>query len=534
MTDPIPRMDAKALKACLHDGAEIALLDAREEVPFDRRHILMAACVPLGRIETIVDAAIPRRTARVVWCDDGDGLAGPAAERMAALGYSNVALLDGGIDAWEAAGYRLYEGVHVPSKAFAEVIEHEAGTPYIDASGLKAMMDDGTDFVLLDSRTYEEYHDNSIPGAISVPGAELVYRFKDLVPSPETTVVVNCGGRTRSIIGAQSLISAGFPNRIMSFKNGTQGWHLAGFKVVKGAAKTVPDVSPQALEASVAATRRLAETHGIWRIDAATYEAYVREKDRRSLYVFDVRTRTEYEAGHLPGVKHIPGGQLVQETDRHVAVWGARVVLVDDTCVRAIMTAYWMQQMGWDVAVLAMADVGGALDTGPYVPRTLGLEKAAAELIPVAALKAALDDGTATVVDLDWSKSYARGHIPGAWYMIRARIAADIAGLPGTELIVLTSPDGNLARLAASATQASVPVGTQVKVLAGGTAAWTAAGLPLEQGMTGMASAAEDIRLRAREKSGDKEAAMNHYLAWEIELVNQMATDDDQRFRVRV
>lgn len=223
MTSPIPRIDAKTLKAYLHDGGEIALLDAREEVPFDQRHILMAACVPLSRVEEIVDAAIPRRTTRTVWCDAGEGLAEPAAERMRALGYGDVAVLDGGIDAWEAAGHRLYEGVHVPSKAFAEVIEHEAGTPYIDAVELKAMMDDGTDFVLFDSRTYEEYNDNSIPGAISVPGAELVYRFKDLVPSPETTVVVNCGGRTRSIIGAQSIISAGFPNKVVSFKNGTQG-----------------------------------------------------------------------------------------------------------------------------------------------------------------------------------------------------------------------------------------------------------------------------------------------------------------------
>ena len=200
MISRIPRIDAKTLKAYLHDGDEIALLDAREEVPFDQRHILMAACVPFSRVEEVVDALIPRRTARTIWCDDDEGLAEAAAVRMKALGYHDVSILDGGIDAWEAAGYRLYEGVHVPSKAFAEVIEHEAGTPYIDAIELKAMMDDGTDFILFDSRTYEEYNDNSIPGAISVPGGELVYRFKDLVPSPETTVVVNCGGRTRSIV----------------------------------------------------------------------------------------------------------------------------------------------------------------------------------------------------------------------------------------------------------------------------------------------------------------------------------------------
>ena len=218
--------DAKTLKAWLHDGQEIALLDAREEVPFDARHILMAACLPLSRLEMLVNDVVPRRSTRIVWCDDGDGLAERAAARMTELGYTDVSRLWGGIAAWEAAGYRIYSGVHVPSKAFAEVVEHEAHTPWIDAAELKRLIDTKADIALFDTRSYEEYHGNSIPTAISVPGAEIVYRFADLVPSPETLVVVNCGGRTRSIIGAQSLINAGVPNKVVSLKNGTQDWHL--------------------------------------------------------------------------------------------------------------------------------------------------------------------------------------------------------------------------------------------------------------------------------------------------------------------
>src|SRR4051812_4669849 len=234
MNDRVRTIDARALKAALHDGREIALLDAREEVPFDARHLLMAACVPLSRIELLLDACVPRRSARVVWCDDGEGLAQRAAARMSSFGYTDVAVLEGGIVAWEAAGFRIYSGVHVPSKAFAEVVEHEAGTPWITAEQLKKLIDDRADIALFDSRSYEEFHGNSIPTAISVPGAELVYRFASLVPSPKTTVVVNCGGRTRSIIGAQSLINAGVPNKVVSLKNGTQAWHLGGFEILKG------------------------------------------------------------------------------------------------------------------------------------------------------------------------------------------------------------------------------------------------------------------------------------------------------------
>src|SRR5258707_2729848 len=243
MADGIKGITGRELKERLHDGDEIALLDAREEGVFARRHLLMASCVPLSRLELLVDDLVPRRTARVVWCDDGDGTALLAARRMATLGYQDVAVLEGGIDAWEAAGYRLYSGVHVPSKAFAEVVEREAGRPWISAPDLKALIDSGADIAIFDSRSYEEYHNNSIPTATSVPGAELVLRFTDMVPSPDTTVIVNCGGRTRSIIGAQALRNAGFRNKIMSLKDGTMAWHLAGFEVVKGATRRPAAVS---------------------------------------------------------------------------------------------------------------------------------------------------------------------------------------------------------------------------------------------------------------------------------------------------
>src|SRR2546423_2324573 len=326
MSGSIKRIDARALKAGLHDGLEITLLDAREEQTFGERHILMAACMPLGRIEVLADDMVPRRRARVVWCDDGGGLGERAAQRMADLGYSDVSVLDGGNAAWERAGFRIYSGVHVPSKAFAEVVEHDLGTPWINATELKALIDAGRDIAVFDSRSFAEYHANSIPTAVSVPGAELVYRFKDLVPSPSTMVIVNCGGRTRSIIGAQSLISAGVRNKVVSLKDGTMAWHLAGFDVVHGATQKAPEVSARGLQAAREGAAAVAAQCGIDRIDVRTLESWRAEAARRSLYVLDVRSPEEYQAGHLRGARSAPGGQLVQETDSHLATWGARVV----------------------------------------------------------------------------------------------------------------------------------------------------------------------------------------------------------------
>ena len=531
MTVPVKRIDAAALKAALHDGGEIALLDAREEVPFDARHLLMASCVPLSRLELLVDSCVPRRSARVVWCDDGDGLAARAASRMSALGYTDVAVLDGGIKAWEAAGFAIYSGVHVPSKAFAEVVEHEAGTPWITAQELKGLIDSGADIALFDSRSYEEYHENSIPTAVSVPGAELVYRFGDLVPSSATMVIVNCGGRTRSIIGAQSLINAGVPNKVVSLRNGTQDWHLAGFTVLKGATARPPATSASARAAARARVDRVAERFGIARIDAATLSRWRAEADKRTLYVFDVRTPEEYAAGHVPGMKNVAGGQLVQETDRHAATWGARVVLVDDDGVRAVMTAHWMKQMGWDAAAMTLDMGAEGSERGTWRPRALGLDGPAVPVIDAGSLRKRIEGGGAVVIDVDWSRDYRAGHIPGAWYGIRARLDEVRQKLPPSDAVIFTSADGVLARVAAADWAGVSP--TPVFALNGGTAAWRAAGFPLEQGATRLACEPDDIRLRAREQGANIEEAMRAYLDWEINLAAQMKADDDQRFSIQ-
>ncbi len=212
----------------LDDGGELALIDVREELIFSQNHLLWARNVPLSRLELRFARLVPRQTTRIVLIDDNDGLAPRAAAVLARAGYSDLSYLQGGVAAWEKAGFVTFSGVHVPSKAFGEFVEHDSGTPSIGARELDALMRDGADIKVLDSRPFDEYSRISIPTGVNVPGAELVLRARDIAPSPATTIVVNCAGRTRSIIGAQSLINAGVPNKVVALRNGTMGWHLAG------------------------------------------------------------------------------------------------------------------------------------------------------------------------------------------------------------------------------------------------------------------------------------------------------------------
>jgi rhodanese-related sulfurtransferase len=518
------KADARALKAMLADGRELALIDVREELVFSQNHLLFARSVPLSRLELRFARLVPRRTTRIVLCDDADGMAERAAGILARAGYTDIAVLDGGVAAWAAAGFELFSGVNVPSKAFGEFVEHASATPSIVADELDRLIRAGTDMVVLDSRPFDEYQRVSIPTAVNVPGAELALRIRDLAPSPQTLVVVNCAGRTRSIIGAQSLINAGVPNKVVALRNGTMGWTLAGLACESGKARRAPSVSSDGLAWAKSAAARVADRFSITRIDRGTLERW-RADGERTLYLLDVRDPGEYEAGHIAGAVSAPGGQLVQATDQYVGTLGARIVLVDDAEVRAVMTASWLRQMGWsEVAVLV--EPGG--ETGRPGAPVLGSALAPELRIDGDGLAALIARDQATVVDLSLSRDYLRAHIPGAWFAIRSRLAHAFAKIPLRGTLVLTSEDGVLAGLAASEAQALVA--TPVRALDGGNAAWLAAGHALTADDPRMADDAIDTWLKPYERSKDTTKAMQEYLSWEVDLLARIERDGSARF----
>ena len=515
---------AHELRQMILGDDELALLDAREVGTFHDSHLFYASCCALSRLEYLAPRLVPRRSAPVVVCDAGAGEAERAAARLRHFGYSDVSVLEGGIDAWAAAGYTLVSGVNVPSKAFGEVVEHELGTPSVSAEELHAMLAAGDDLVILDSRPTPEFTNFSIPGGICCPGAELAYRVHDAVPSPDTTIVVNCAGRTRSIIGAQSIINAGVPNRVVSLRDGTMAWHLAGLALAKGAKEHAGRPSGAGLEKALGAAARVAERYNVRTIDSTTLDRWRTEADERSLYVFDVRTHEEYEAGHLPDARWIAGGQLVQTTDEQVGTLRSRIVLVDDDGVRATMTASWLVQMGWrDAVVLKGGIEGHALETGMPAPPVLGLDEARVEGITPAALAAALARGEAKVVDVSPSRTYRSGHLPGARHGVRARLGRNLADRSHGRLLAITADDEALARLASA--DLAEELDGPIRCLEGGNGGWTAAGYPLTAADPAFLDEPDDIRVRVNEAEGGMEKAMNDYLTWEIGLVDDVARD---------
>lgn len=520
------------VRAALLAGQEIALLDVREEDPFAQAHPLWAANLPLSRVEIEAWARIPRRDTRIVVYGEHDGqdLAPRAAAVLRKLGYGDVNLLAGGLDGWIAAGGEVFRDVNVPSKSFGEWVEGLRHTPSLSAQEVQALLDDEADVVVVDARRFDEYQTMNIPGSTSVPGAELVLRVRELAPDPATRVIVNCAGRTRSIIGTQSLVNAGLPNPVAALRNGTIGWTLAGQTLERGAQRRHP---AQVREATLAVAREgaraVADRAGVQRValDAvATLNA-----PGRTVYRFDVRTPEEYAAGHLPDFASAPGGQLVQETDHQAPVRGAWIVLADDDGGRADMTGSWLAQMGWTVYVVEPHSAHARSAQGGWPLHTPSAPDVAS-VTPVL-LARWLDDaapGEIAVLDFTASTNYVKRHIPGAWFAIRARLAEALRAVGPAQRYVLTCGSSLLARFAAADLRHLTDA--EIVVLEGGTQAWINAGLPLETGETRLASARDDRYRRPYEGTDNAAEAMQAYLDWEFGLVDQLHRDGTHRFQV--
>jgi predicted metal-dependent enzyme (double-stranded beta helix superfamily)/rhodanese-related sulfurtransferase len=545
-TNPMPEWQAPAgqpvtsvaeVLEALRARREVALLDVREEDPYAQGHPLFAVNLPLGRLEADAFTRIPRRDCQIVVYDDGEGLAGSAAVRLEKLGYTRVSLLEGGLQGWCDAGAELFRDVNSPSKAFGELLESVRHTPSLSAPEVKALIEGGTDLVVLDVRRPDEYRTMNIPTSVNVPGAEIVLRARALAPSEKTRIIVNCAGRTRSFIGTQSLINAGLPHQVAALRNGTIGWLLAGQQLETGADRGYPDVSPEQLRQAQAEARAVADRAGVRRVPRADLTTWL-ANPTRTIYQCDVRTPDEYEAGHLPGSLCTPGGQLVQEIDHTAAVRGAWLLLIDPLGVRADMSGSWLAQMGWEVAVLDGVDAADLSETGPERRRH---PPVGGNAIEVAQLQEWLARGGDTwVIDLGTAEQFIKGHIPGALGLLRSTLAFDLrqalasrTGAP--RRCVLTCADGVASAYAEADLLEALAAGgvpASVHRLTGGNAAWAAAGAVLHAGTEGLVAQRIDRYRRPYEGTGNPAAAMQAYLDWEYGLIDQLRRDGTHHFRV--
>ncbi len=521
----ISTVEPQAVKEMLSDGQEIAFFDVREHGLFGDGHPFFAVSVPYSRFEVRVVELAPLRSVRMVLYDNGGGIAELAGARAEALGYTNVSIMANGAAGWEAAGYTLYKGENVPTKAFGEILELEFHTPNLTSEEVVALTKENPNHIIVDSRPYDEYHAFNIPGGICCPNGEAPLRIGELVPDPETTIIVNCAGRTRSILGAETLRALGVPNPVYALQNGTQGWFIAGLKREEGATRNYPAAPTSEAKLSVLRTqaKTRADKTGLKYVEPQEAAAWLSDIGR-STFLIDVRSREEYEADGLPNTRHGLGGQLVQAIDLWVGVRGARIVLMDQEMVRAPMMANWLYQIGHDVYVL-----NGGVDAmrGVNIPELKSFFIDGVEAITPGELLADMQ-----LVDIRSPRAYRAGHIDGAVWSIRPLL--DELDLNNDKPVVLITTDDNAAALTA---QRFGELGfSDIRQLSGDKASWVAAGLKVVA-VTTDPSEDETINIvyhwqhRNNPNGGTLEAA-HAYLDWEIGLVDQLDKQERDSFRL--
>ena len=508
------QLSVDELVSLFKGSAEVAVIDPCEEGDFAHAHLLGAANLPFSRLEISIAEAVPNRATPVVLVDDLSGPADRAARLLSDMGYSSLHSLSGGIAAWHASGLPLFSGINVPGKAFGEYVERHLRPPAISATELKRRLDADEPIILIDTRTPEEHGNYCIPGAVLCPNGELSIRALDLIAGSEAPVVIHCAGRTRSIIGAQTLIDLGVRNPVTALENGTIAWQEIGAELEHGANRPLPQ-SAGGRKAGAEAVTALMRSAGIAQIGTGDLDALQADQDRTT-YLFDVRTAEEFAVGHLPGAKHVPGGQLIQNVDKYAIVRNARIVITDDDGSRAGMVAFWLRRMGHrDVHVLA-SSLADRSESGSVQ------QNEATEDQPMPG------EGE-LVVDVRSSLAYRRGHLPGSWFLTRQNLERDLPGLPGPGPVAVISDDADHAALTARDLRAA---GYAPRVLLDGYERWCSAGGEVETGYTRLASPPNDMWYGGEHLESAENAARENrrYIAWEIALIDDIGDDPSVRY----
>ena len=443
------RIRCEGLKSLMESDEAFAIFDVRERGEYNEGQIYTASSLPRSLIEFRIADLVPIRNIPVIVYDEGGERANLAAATMEQLGYQRVYVLEGGFPAWETAGFPMVAGVNVPSKVFGEKVHVEKNVPDISPEELSTRLKRGDKIVVFDVRTVEEHQRFCIPGAYSVPGGDLILWAEEMDKNSDTTYLIHCAGRTRSVIGTQTLRRLGLSN-VYALRNGTMGWLLADLELERNSRREPPSPSPSSREAGKMLASRIAVEEGIPTISVSELLNLRKAEDQPVVYLVDVRSPAEYLQGHISGSFGIPGGQAVQRADDFIAVRNAQIIFVSDGQTRAVMAAYWYMQMGFENVPVLQGGIqgwirnGNGLSTAMPAAENVLLDEARANAryIRPAELKSLLATSRSLVLHVGSSQDFDKGHVPKSLWISRGWLEIKIGDLcpDKSRPIVVTCP----------------------------------------------------------------------------------------------
>ncbi len=498
-----------------------ALIDIRDWGTFTHGHIPGACVISRGHVEKYFATLVPWRNVQVVFYCATGVLSSLTAEIAVEMGYTKVASIKRGFEAWLAAGYPTGTGWAPRGKAYAEYVRASQAIPSITANELRQRLAGGSKLQILDTRTEGEFLASHLPNANSLPLGDVPLLTIDQAADHQE-FVATCAGRARGILGAYLLRRMGVANASF-LAGGTAAWRLAGYE--------------EELQCGVPARRTapIIEGHTLSEAFADQFLAEERIKSVNSqelrniqlaeefVYVLDVRELSEYRRGRPFGALHCPATQLILLAESLIGVKNATLVTVCDGRARSSVAASFLQGMGYPKVYMLEGGVNGWRDAGfplSFGPPTeldyggpswvsrlqLGVSAQTERVtLPVFGLDAAtklvnfIEPGLLLnqltnflIVDLRCAGDFALSHLPGSRWSSQVDAATIIEDglLNKSAALVLCCADGRLSILAA---KNIIEQGhSNVRVLAGGFSAWERAQFPLEEGV-GAQTEIEDL-----------------------------------------
>lgn len=520
----------------LFDSNELfALIDVREFGEYTKGYILLASPLPYSRIEMKVESLIPCKNVPVIITDsgeNGDTRSKKAAKLLKKMGYQKISILENGVRGWHNSGYELFKGIGCPSKCYAAYLEQKKHVPGYFPKDVQEKLKNGEKIAFIDIRREEEFLKMCLPNGLNAPGCDSAYRFLDLVPDPETLVLVNCGARTRSILFAQTLIDFGVPNPVATLKGGTLNWKRNGYELRYGNDNKIAPPSAEAIAFSHKKAKSLADKLNIQFIDKETLEQWQIKSQEEPLYVFDVRLPGEYAQSHLQGSMSAPGGHLAQCITEFIAVRNAKVVLIDDTEVRSIITAYWLKELSVENVCVLKGGLGGSgigcqnLTSNTYSISSTLLDKLPQQnsITPSSLLQKNQSTSVPLIIDIGYSNNYRNSHIPSSIWCPRGWLEEAHKKYENVQEIIITSDDELHARLTVEDAKEIWPQ-AKISYLEGGTPAWNHAQFPSETGMKNACVKEDDIPYLWYTDPNITGADMDKYFDWENKDLAQLLKD---------
>jgi rhodanese-related sulfurtransferase len=510
-----------------------ALLDIREAGEAHLGHIPTATALPRRILEYRIRSIVPDFATRIVVYDAGrlkdgrpDRRASLAARTLAGFGYTDIEILQGGFSVWQASQGAIATGANVPSKLFGEKVLEADQVPAITARELSELLANQANIAIRDVRTVEEFVHHHLPGAVSTPGFDLATSLGRL-STDHDLVVINCAGRTRSIIATATARHLGIEN-VRALENGTMGWRLAGEKTLAGATDLPSEVASadQNDLMMLEKARALAQSIGLGMIEPDQLAPLLDDPARRPVIV-DLRPLSQFSDGHLPQAVALPGGQAIQRTDEFLTTPGRPVVLCDAGELRAHLAGYWLKRMGFEsVSVLAggferWRQAGHPVATGrherPFIPNEARLMQAVPLIDPTEVadtVDADYDDQPPAILDLRTSRDYRSGHATGSIWAPRGWLEDAVSDYPASKTLIVVGQNDAQALLAAC--QLIDEGYRKVAIMKGGLEGWRKAGLAVE---TGLPANAERYLPDLVEAPYTRDlATMKAYLDWEVAL----------------